>query len=84
MFLTDGQANIARDGQPGRAQARADSEVAAERLAREELSALFVDTAPRPSESARNLAARMDALYLALPRADAHRLNAAVRNSRPT
>ena len=83
VFLTDGQANIARDGQPGRAQARADSEAAAERLAREGLSALFVDTAPRPSEAARNLAARMDALYLALPRADAHRLNAAVRNSRP-
>ena len=82
VFLTDGQANIARDGQPGRAQARADSEAAAERLAREELSALFVDTAPRPSEAARSLAARMDAHYLALPRADAHRLNAAVRNSR--
>ncbi len=82
VFLTDGQANIGRDGQPGRAQARADSEAAAERLAREELSALFVDTAPRPSEAARSLAARMDALYLALPRADAQRLNAAVRNSR--
>lgn len=82
VFLTDGRANIARDGQPGRAQARADSEAAAERLAREELSALFVDTAPRPSEAARSLAARMDAHYLALPRADAQRLNAAVRNSR--
>ncbi len=79
VFLTDGQANIARDGQPGRPQARADAEAAAKRLAAAGLTALLVDTSVRPNEKARSLAGLMDALYLPLPQADAKKLNAAVR-----
>lgn len=79
VFLTDGQANIARDGQPGRPQARADAEAAAKRLAAAGLTALLVDTSVRPNEKARSLAGLMDALYLPLPQADAQKLNAAVR-----
>ncbi len=82
VVLTDGQANIARDGQPGRAQARADAEAAARLLAREGQAGLLVDTAPRPSERARSLAGLMAADYLALPQADARKLNQAVRARR--
>ena len=79
VFLTDGQANIARDGQPGRQQAQADADKAARHLASQRLSALLVDTSPRPSDKARTLAAAMEALYLPLPQADARKLDAAVR-----
>ena len=79
VFLTDGQANIARDGRPGRQQAQADAEKAARHLASQRLSVLLVDTSPRPSEKARALAAAMAALYLPLPQADARKLDAAVR-----
>ena len=79
VFLTDGQANIARDGQPGRPQARADAEAAARRLAAQRLTALLIDTSPRPNDKARSLAALMQALYLPLPQADARKLDAAVR-----
>jgi magnesium chelatase subunit D len=79
VFLTDGQANIGRDGQPGRPQARADAETAARRLAAQGLTALLVDTSMRPNDKARSLAQLMGALYLPLPQADAQRLNSAVR-----
>ncbi|WP_119169160.1 magnesium chelatase subunit D [Algihabitans albus] len=79
VFLTDGQANIARDGQPGRPQAREDAEAAARRLANQRLTALLIDTSARPNEKARSLAAVMEALYLPLPQADARKLDAAVR-----
>jgi magnesium chelatase subunit D len=43
------------------------------------MSALVVDTAPRPQKFVSALAAEMGARYLALPYADAGRLSAAVR-----
>lgn len=83
LILTDGRANIARSGQPGRAQAGADALAAARLLAREGTRALVIDTAARPQDAARTLAAAMDARYLAMPQADAARLTRAVREAAP-
>ncbi len=77
VVLTDGGANIGRGGAPGRAAAAIDA-VAAARACRG-MSALVVDTAPRPQKFVSALAAEMGARYLALPYADAGRLSAAVR-----
>ncbi|KMO40306.1 magnesium chelatase [Methylobacterium tarhaniae] len=81
LLLTDGRANIARSGAPGRAQAGADALSAARVLAAEGTSALVIDTAAHPQESARALAAAMAARYLPMPQADAARLTQAVREA---
>ncbi len=82
VLLTDGRANIARDGKPGRPQAEADSLAAAMPIRRASVPALLVDTAPRPHPFARKLAEAMGARYLPLPAADAARLSDAVAGAR--
>ncbi|WP_230168475.1 VWA domain-containing protein, partial [Roseomonas sp. CECT 9278] len=81
VLLTDGRANVARDGTGGRAQAEADALDAAKPLRIAAVPALLVDTAPRPQPFARDLAAAMGARYLPLPMADAARLSVAVRDA---
>lgn len=83
VLLTDGRANIARDGTPGRPGAEADALLAAAPIRAAGVPALLVDTAPRPHPYARQLAAAMGARYLALPAADAARLSGAVAAARP-
>jgi magnesium chelatase subunit D len=82
VLLTDGRANIARDGTPGRAKAEADALAAAQAFRAGGTTAILIDTAPRPSQAAQNLADAMGARNLALPLADAGRLAGAVRASR--
>ncbi|MCL6606526.1 MAG: VWA domain-containing protein [Geminicoccaceae bacterium] len=82
VLLTDGRANIARDGTPGRERGEADALAAARAWKARGLAALVIDTSPRPEPRARALAEAMGARYLALPRADAHGLAAAVRRAR--
>lgn len=81
VLLTDGRANVARDGTGGRAQAEADALDAAKPLRIAAVPALLVDTAPRPQPFAQDLAAAMGARYLPLPMADAARLSGAVRDA---
>ncbi|MEA1830677.1 magnesium chelatase subunit D [Methylobacterium durans] len=83
VLLTDGRANIARSGEPGRAQAAEDALAAARAFRGEGLPALLIDTAFRPQDPARRLAEAMAARYLPLPQADAARLGAAVRAAAP-
>jgi magnesium chelatase subunit D len=84
VLLTDGRANIARDGTPGRARAGEEALAAARLMRLEGLSTLLLDTSPQPQESARQLAAAMGARYLPLPHAGATVLSAAVRAAGPT
>jgi magnesium chelatase subunit D len=79
VVLTDGRANVARDGAPGRAAGEADALAAARAVRAAELNAVLVDTSPRPQPAAAQLAAAMGARYLALPHADARALTAAVQ-----
>ena len=79
VVLTDGRANVARDGTPGRELAHAQALYAARAVNLSKITALFVDTSPRPNPLARELAARMHANYLPLPYADARSLSSAVK-----
>jgi magnesium chelatase subunit D len=79
VLLTDGKANIARDGSPGRGPATSDALAAAMQLRATGVSALLVDTSPQPQSSAEQLAIAMGAQYLALPYGGAQSLNQAVR-----
>ncbi len=82
VFLTDGRANIARDGTPGRPQAALDALDAAKRLRAGGYTTLMIDTSPQPQEAARMLAEAMRGRYLGLPYAAAPVISAAVRAER--
>jgi magnesium chelatase subunit D len=79
VMLTDGRANVARDGGGGRARAEAEALEAARALRAARVACVLVDVSPRPAETGRKLAAEMGAKYLALPYADAATLSRAVR-----
>jgi len=78
ILLTDGRANIARDGAQGRPRAEEDARIAARQLRAAGITAVLVDTSPRPGASGAQLAAEMGARYLPLPHADAKALSRAV------
>ncbi len=79
VLLTDGRANVARDGAGGRARAEADARAAARRVRASAFRALFIDTSPRPQPVARELAGEMAALYMPLSAADAAGISQLVR-----
>ena len=76
LLLTDGRANIAADGSPGRARAIEDAAAAARRIFAAALSAMLIDIAARPQPEASRLAEKMGARYLHLPRAPAAAIHA--------
>jgi magnesium chelatase subunit D len=80
VILTDGQANIARDGSAGRAVAQQDALLVARQLRAAAIKSLLIDTAPRPAPLARVLAEALRARYLPLPYADARALAGAVQS----
>ncbi len=83
VFLTDGRANIAHDGSPGRAQAGADALTQAALLRATGLTTLLIDTSPQPADAARSVAQGMGARYVPLPHAGAAGLSAVVRSVQP-
>ena len=78
VLMTDGRANIARDGSQGRAQAGEDATKAARMLGAAGVRSILVDTSPRPQATARTLAQEMRALYLPLPLARAEAVSKTV------
>jgi magnesium chelatase subunit D len=81
IVLTDGRANVARDGSQGRPRAEEDAISAARQLRAAGISAVLVDTSPRPNASGETFAKEMGARYLPLPHADAATLSKAVQAS---
>jgi magnesium chelatase subunit D len=79
VLLTDGRANIRRDGQPGRLEAADEALQAGRRLALLGLAAVLIDTSPRPQPAAAALADAMGARYVPMPYADAAGLSLAVK-----
>ena len=79
VLLTDGRANVSRDGSAGRAAAEAEAHEAARQLRATGIPAVVIDTSPRPQPQAEKIAAEMRARYVALPYADASRLSHAVQ-----
>lgn len=74
VLLSDGRANLARDGSPGRGQAHADALASARPWRALGLQVLWLDTAPQPQATAQELAGAMGARYLPLPHADAREM----------
>jgi magnesium chelatase subunit D len=81
VLLTDGRANIARDGQPGRERAAQDALQASRRLRAAGVPVLLVDTSAQPGEPARRLAEALGAQYLPLPYAGSAQLSQAIQLS---
>ncbi|MEL6760784.1 MAG: magnesium chelatase subunit D [Myxococcota bacterium] len=79
VLMTDGRANVSRDGSPGRERAHQDALVSSRVLARERIPTLFVDTATRSQPKARELAEAAFARYLHLPYSDVAQLSNQVR-----
>ncbi|KIZ37935.1 magnesium chelatase subunit D, partial [Rhodopseudomonas palustris] len=71
IVLTDGRANIARDGAPGRPKAEEDAMASARQMRAAGINAVLVDMSPRPGPLAEQVAKEMGARYLPLPYADA-------------
>lgn len=81
VFLTDARANVARDGSGGREAAMRDVLQSAKVHRALEGSTLLIDTSPRSSQQAQDVAAAMGARYVALPRTDARSIHAAVSSA---
>ena len=79
VIMTDGKANIARDGEASRTKAMEEAHQAARVLASAQVKCLFVDTAPRARPQARELSRALQASYLPLPSLDATTLPSLVR-----
>ncbi|WP_353266483.1 magnesium chelatase subunit D [Gemmatimonas sp.] len=81
VVMSDGRANIARDGSPGRKQAELDALSAGARFAAQQIPAMFVDTSVRGELVARRIAEAMKARYILLPAADAKALGGLVKTA---
>lgn len=79
VLLTDGKANVAADGAPGREQARSDALAAARQVRAAGFAVLLLDTSPQPQAAAQEVAEALGARYLALPHADAAAVSSAVK-----
>jgi magnesium chelatase subunit D len=83
VVLTDGRANIARDGSPGRERAESDAQASARALRAAGFAALVIDISAKLHPSAERLACDMGARYLPLPQANAKTLSRAVQEASP-
>jgi magnesium chelatase subunit D len=75
VFLTDGRANITRDGTADRPRAAAESDEAAKALRLTGVQALMIDLSENRDGVAKKLAASMGGIHLPLPYADAARIS---------
>jgi len=71
ILLTDGRANVARDGAGDRVAAQADAKESGALFARHAVPSVLVDVSPQPRIEASLLATAMGARYAPLPRAGA-------------
>ena len=78
VFLTDGRANVARDGKGGRAESMRDALDAAAQFRASKLASVLIDTSPRPEPMARRVAEAMGSRYVPLPVLDARAIAGAV------
>ena len=84
VFLTDGVANIARDGSPGRGRAGEEALAAAASFQSLNSRSLLIDSSPRAQQRARDLAEALGSAYLVMPQADARRIQQAVQPAMAT
>ncbi|MEL6977633.1 MAG: magnesium chelatase subunit D [Pseudomonadota bacterium] len=76
--LTDGRANLTRDGRANRADAAEEADAFARRIRAAGYRSVLIDAGARPQKSAARLAENLGAAYAPLPYMDARRVSAAV------
>lgn len=81
IALTDGRANMTLDAHANRPQAMADARTVARTLRQDQIETMVIDTGRRPERSLAEIADILGGIYLALPRADARSLSAAVTSA---
>jgi magnesium chelatase subunit D len=82
VLLTDGRANLGRDGSPGREAALRDALASARALRGSGIRTLLIDTSPQPGPAAAQLAEALAAPCIALPHAQADTVSRVVRQER--
>ncbi|MFM7084981.1 MAG: VWA domain-containing protein, partial [Hyphomicrobium sp.] len=78
VLLTDGKANIDRNGKAGRKTAIPDAICASQSLRTLRIPILLIDTSPRANKEAMDIASSMGARYIPLPHADSSQVAKAV------
>ena len=78
VFLTDGRANIAKDGSPGRPKAMEDAQQSARAASYYSFKSLWIDTSPQARDEGKALAAILGSMYLPLPNAGANEVSQAI------
>jgi magnesium chelatase subunit D len=78
VFLTDGRANIAKDGSPGRPKAMADAQQSARSASLRSFKSLWIDTSPQARDEGKAMAALLGSMYLPLPNAGANEVSQAI------
>ncbi len=81
VVLTDGRANLSRDGQPGRERAAMEAGAMARQLAPLAAQRVLIDTSVRPEAAAQRLAEALDARYLPMPFARARDIREAIASA---
>jgi magnesium chelatase subunit D len=79
VVLSDGRANVSRDGNAGREAAHRDALASARSMRSSKITSLFIDTSPRPNALAQSIATAMNARYVPLPYASSRALSEIVR-----
>ncbi len=78
VFLTDGRANIAKDGSPGRPKAMEDAQQSARAASYYSFKSLWIDTSPQARDEGKAMAALLGSMYLPLPNAGANEVSQAI------
>jgi len=78
VFLTDGRANIAKDGSPGRPKAMEDAQQSARAASLYSFKSLWIDTSPQARDEGKAMAALLGSMYLPLPNAGANEVSQAI------
>ncbi len=78
VFLTDGRANIAKDGSPGRPKAMEDAQQSARAASYYSFKSLWIDTSPQARDEGKAMAVLLGSMYLPLPNAGANEVSQAI------
>jgi len=81
VLLSDGGANIALDGSPGRGQAREDAEEIARHFASQNLPCLTIDTGRRPDRTLQEISGVLGGAYYPLPNAQSGALGQTLKSA---
>ena len=81
VLLSDGGANIALDGTPGRPQAQADAETVARHFATQNMPCLTIDTGRRPDATLQKVSSVLGGAYFALPPAQSAALGETLKST---